>query len=153
MKRFLRKIATGAAAVAMLVSVLTACPVQAYEHGTTDQVIKLSDCNNTPDPDYKINEAMQADAKDGIYDQYFLKDDLQTVKITVDENNLNYLLQNAADKPSVMTKEVTIGDQSIGYVGLKTKGSYTLEHTVDQNFGSDRFSFSLNFGKYIKKAV
>lgn len=152
MKRFLRKMATGAAAVAMLVSVLTACPVQAYEHGTTDQVIKLSDCNNTPDPDYKINEAMQADAKDGIYDQYFLKDDLQTVKITVDENNLNYLLQNAADKPSVMTKEVTIGDQSIGYVGLKTKGSYTLEHTVDQNFGSDRFSFSLNFGKYIKKA-
>lgn len=151
MKRFLRKIAMGAAAMAMFVSVLPACPVQAYEHGTTDQVIKLSDCNNTPDPAYKINEAMQADAKDGIYDQYFLKDDLQTVKITVDENNLNYLLQNAADKPSVMTKEVTIGDQSIGYVGLKTKGSYTLKHTVDQNIGSDRFSFSLNFGKYIKK--
>lgn len=125
--------------------------VTAFEHGTTDKKIKESMLNNTPPADYKIDQSMQGDAKDGIYNKYFLKDKLQTVSINIDENNLNYLLQNADQKPSVMTNSVTIDDKTIHYTGLKTKGSYTLQHTFLDNIGSDRFSFTINFGKYIKK--
>lgn len=121
-------------------------------HGTTDQIITEDMLSLTPPADYSINKEMQADAKEGKYNEFFLKESIQTVSIQMDENNLNYLFQNAIDKPSVMTESVTIGDKTIGYTGLKTKGNYTLEHTVTDNAYSDRFSFTINFGKYIKKA-
>ena len=125
-------------------------PAIAYGHGTTTQTITEEMLVTTPDKDYKVNMDMQGDAKDGAYNAYFLKDSLQTVSIDIDENNLNYLLQNAQDKPTVMTNSVTIGDQKIGYAGLKTKGNYTLKHTYEEET-NDRFSFTINFGKYIKK--
>lgn len=120
-------------------------------HGTSEKTITEDMLKNTPPKDYQVNMSTQGDAKDGAYDAYFLKDGVQTVSIRVDENNLNYLLQNADQKPTVMTDSVTIGDKTIGYTGLKTKGSYTLEHSYYQNAGSDRFSFTVNFGKFIKK--
>ncbi len=120
-------------------------------HGTAEKTISEKQLKLTPPEDYEVDMSMQADAKDGAYNEYFLKDKLQTVKIKIDENNLNYMLQKAGSKPSVMTESVTIGDKTIGYTGLKTKGSYTLDHAVTENAGSDRFSFTVNFGKYIKK--
>lgn len=118
-------------------------------HGTISGTITKDQMKDTPPVSYTVNMGMQRDAKDGAYDAYFLKDDIQTVKIDVDEVNLNYMFQNAAKKPTVMTDQVTIGDKTIGYTGLKTKGNYTLEETI--NSDSDRFSFTINFGKYIKK--
>ena len=123
-----------------------------YPHGTVDYTITEDMVNNAPPADYEINSQSQADAKDGLYNQFFLEDSIQTVSITIDETNLNYLLQNAADEPYVMTDSVTIGDTTLGYCGLRTKGNYTLAHAVTDNPGSDRFSFTVNFGKFIKKA-
>ena len=120
-------------------------------HGTSDTLITEDMLDTEVPSDYTVNESMQADASEGLYDAYFLKDSIQTVEIELDENNLNYLLQNAADKPSVLTQSVTIGGETIYYAGLKTKGNYTLEHAVTDNAGSDRFSFTINFGKYVKK--
>ncbi len=120
-------------------------------HGTAAEWITEDMINNTPPADYVLNKATQGDAKDGGYNTYFLKDEIQTVHIEIEENNLNYLLQNAIDEPYVMATGVTIGDVTLGYPGLRTKGSYTLEHSVTENEGSDRFSFTVNFGKYIKK--
>lgn len=120
-------------------------------HGTTNTIITEDMLKDTPPEDYEINEKMQAEAREGKYNAYFLEYELQTVYIDIDENNLNYMLQNAADKPTVMTNSVTIGDQTVGYTGIKTKGSYTLQHSVTEGAGSDRFSFTVNFGKYIKK--
>jgi len=120
-------------------------------HGTTDQIITKDMLDSSPDKDYTVNMDMQKDASEGQYGKYFLKEDLQTVSIRIDENNLNYLLQNAIDKPTVMTESVTIGNQTIGFAGLKTKGNYTLEHTASDYNDNDRFSFTINFGKYIKK--
>lgn len=120
-------------------------------HGTADFWVPEEMLDNEPPQDYKVNKETQGEAKDGKYNAYFLKDAIQTVEITIDENNLNYLLQNAADEPYVMTESVTIGDATLGYCGLKTKGAFTLEHSVTDNAGSDRFSFTINFGKYIKK--
>ena len=130
-------------------------PAQAADkitHGTTDQVITADMVGNTPPSDYRINRATQADASQGLYNAYFLEDDLQEVRIEIPENNLNYLLQNAVDESYVMTTSVTIGDTTLGYCGLRTKGNYTLYHSYHDNPGSDRFSFTIHFGKYINKA-
>ena len=124
---------------------------QEITHGTATEWITEDMINNTPPADYKVNKATQGKAEKGDYSSYFLEDEIQTVSIEIEENNLNYLLQNAIDEPYVMTTSVTIGDATLGYCGLRTKGSYTLEHSVTENEGSDRFSFTINFGKYIKK--
>ena len=126
-------------------------PAVTLAHGTTDQIITEDMLDESPDKDYTVNMDMQKEASEGEYLKYFLDDDLQTVSIRMDENNLNYMLQNALDKPTVMTESVTIGDQTIGFAGLKTKGNYTLDHTNSDSDYNDRFSFTINFGKYIKK--
>ena len=144
-------------AVALTVTSVIMTPgirVQAQDvtnHGTDrSKLVSKEEVNNTPPADYTIDSSTQAKAKDGVYSKYFLKEDIQTVKINIEENNLNYLLQNANDEPYVMTTDVTIGDQTLGYAGLKTKGNYTRNATYESS--SDRFSFTINFGKYIKKA-
>ena len=70
--------------------------------------------------DYKINPETQGKASLGDYNEYFKKDSLQTVYIEIDSDNLNYMFQNAGDKPTVMAKSITIGDKTVEYVGLKT---------------------------------
>ncbi len=121
------------------------------QHGTAAEPVTKKELKDTPPSpeEYNVNMGMQREAKDGAYNAYFLKDDIQTVRISLDEKNLNYLLQNAGDKPTVMTDQVVIGHEAIHYTGLKTKGNYTLAETNQSD--SDRFSFTVNFGKYIKK--
>lgn len=121
-------------------------------HGTSETEITADMVDNTPPADYKINSATQADAKEGVYNAFFLKDALQEVRIQIDKNNLNYLLQNAVEEPYVMASSVTIGNTTVDYCGMRTKGNYTLYHSYHDNPGSDRFSFTVNFGKYINKA-
>ena len=100
---------------------------------------------------YVLNQATQGSARNGLYNRFFLKDSLQEIRITLPEENLEYLLDNAVDKVSVMTKSVKIGNETVCYTGLKTKGDYTLIHGVNDN-NSNRYSFTINFGKYIRKA-
>lgn len=126
-------------------------PDRRITHGTATEWITEDMLSCEPPADYVVNEATQGEAKDGAYAAYFLEDGIQTVRITIDENNLNYMLQNAQDEPTVMAESVTIGDVTLGYCGFKTKGSFTLEHSATDNAGSDRFSFTVNFGKYIKE--
>ena len=120
-------------------------------HGTSQTEITPDMVNNIPPKDYHINASTQAAAREGVYNAFFLKEELQEVHIQIEENNLNYLLQNAVDEPYVMTTSVTIGNTKIGYCGLRTKGNFTLYHSYHDNPGSDRFSFTVNFGKYINK--
>lgn len=138
--------------IAIAVSVwLCSLPETVMAHGTTDQTITKDMLVTTPDKDYQVNMEMQRDASEGAYNAFFLDNALQTVSIDIDETNLNYLFQHAKEKPTVMTNNVTIGGEQIGYTGLKTKGNYTLEHSYDDDDENDRFSFTINFGKYIKK--
>ena len=154
-KRKSRRWVAMAAAVIMVLSSRPSTALaeegEKITHGTATEWITEDMLNNEPPADYKVNEATQGEAKDGAYAAYFLEDEIQTVQITIDENNLNYMLQNAKDEPTVMAESVTIGDVTLGYCGFKTKGSFTLEHSDSDNAGSDRFSFTVNFGKYIKE--
>ena len=162
-KTKLTKALAGLLLGAMIASVWPATPVFAARnpgqsgnsgkptHGTSAEWITEDMLNNTPPADYVVNDATQGKAEDALYNAYFLKDKVQTVSIEIDENNLNYLLQNAVDEPYVMADSVTIGDTKVQYCGFKTKGAYTLLHSYTDNPNSDRFSFTVNFGKYIKK--
>lgn len=144
-----------ATAFLLLLSLVLSLALPAFAarptHGTDNQWISADQLTATPPTNYRINPATQGEAENGIYNAYFLKDKLQTVSIEIDTDNLNYLLQNAKDEPYVMTKSVTIGNQTLGYCGLRTKGNYTLAHAYDDNPGSDRFSFTVNFGEYVSK--
>ena len=90
-------------------------------HGTATEWITEDMLNNTPPANYQVNGATQGEAETGAYSAYFLEDGIQKVDISIEENNLNYLLQNAAKEPYVMADSVTIGDITVGYCGLKTK--------------------------------
>lgn len=107
--------------------------------------------DNTVPSDYTVNLATQSEAGNALYNRFFLKDDIQEIRITVSEENLKYLFENAADKVSVLAEKVNIGDETVMYAGLKTKGDYTLAHGVSDNH-SKRYSFTINFGKYVKKS-
>lgn len=137
--------------ISLLMTLALPASAAPITHGTSDQWVQENMLQNTPPEDYSVNPATQADAKEGKYNAWFPETELQEVYIEIDENNLNYLLQNAVDEPYVMTQSVTIGDTTLGYCGLKTKGNYTLAHSYTDNPGSDRFSFTVNFGKYITK--
>lgn len=121
-----------------------------YTHGsevtvTEDQLLTEKDIPE----DYDVNSATQGKAKDGTYTKLFNNESIEDVYIDIDSNNWNYLLQNAINKPTVLTNSVTIGGETVKYAGIKTKGNLTLSSTWQSN--SDRFSFTVNFGKYIKK--
>lgn len=109
----------------------------------------VSEPDNRIPSGYDVNPASQGSARDGEYNKYFLEDSLQVVNITIDEDNLDYILQNAASEESALAGSVTIGDKTVRNVGLKTKGNYTRYATNECD--SDRFSFTVNFGKYVKK--
>ena len=121
------------------------------KHGSDETVSKddlytIEDVKED-DEKYEINSDTQGKAKEGTYAKLFNKETIQDVKISIDENNWNYLLQNAIDKPTVLASSVSIGDDTVKYVGIKTKGNLTLKEVW--NSSSDRFSFTTNFGKYI----
>lgn len=143
-----------AALLALVLTAAMAAPVSAARitHGTSDTLITEDMLDSTVPAGYTVNAATQADAKDGKYNAFFPDTELQEVYIEIGENNLNYLLQNAVDEPYVMASSVTIGGTKVSWCGLKTKGNYTLSHAYTDNPGSDRFSFTVNFGKYITKA-
>lgn len=121
------------------------------KHGSDETVSKddlyTIDDVKKDDGKYEINSDTQGKAKEGTYAKLFNKETIQDVKISIDENNWNYLLQNAIDKPTVLASSVSIGDDTVKYVGIKTKGNLTLKEVW--NSSSDRFSFTINFGKYI----
>lgn len=147
-----KRILSAVLAVLLLMSAIPCASAAQITHGTSDQQITEDMLVTELPPNYTINHATQADAKDGKYNAYFLDTQLQDVYIQIGENNLNYLLQNAVDEPYVLADSVTIGDTTVQYCGLKTKGNYTLYHAYHDNPGSDRFSFTVNFGKYVTKA-
>lgn len=121
-----------------------------YSHGSDETVTEdMLVTESAISTDYVVNSDIQGDAEDGDYEKYFNHDEIENVYIDIDENNWNYMLQNAIDKPTVMTNSVTIGGETVQYTGIKTKGNLTLSSVWSSD--SDRFSFTVNFGKYIKK--
>lgn len=98
-----------------------------YSHGSDETVTEdmLKTEADIPE-DYDVNTDTQAKAKKGEYSKLFDQTQIQDVNIDIDENNWNYMLQNAIDTPTVLTNSVTIGSETVQYAGMKTKGNLTL---------------------------
>ena len=122
----------------------------AERHGR-DRSRRVNSPDNTVPAGYDVNPETQGKAKDGGYKRFFLKNDLQEVRIEISGDNLDYVLQHASDEAMALAKSCTIGGVKVENVGLKTKGAYTKNQT--NNSDSDRFSFTVNFGKYVKKSA
>ena len=121
-----------------------------YSHGSSETVTEdMLVTESAIAADYDVNEDTQGSAKKGEYASYFNHEEIEDVYIDIDENNWNYMLQNANEKPTVMTNSVTISGEAVQYASIKTKGNLTLSSVWSSN--SDRFSFTVNFSKYIKK--
>ena len=118
-----------------------------YSHGSETIV---SEPNNTVEEGYQINQDTQAKAKDGVYSKLFDTENIQEVNIEISDDNWNYMLQNAINTPTVLANSFSIGDEKIENVGIKTKGNLTLSSLW--NSDSDRFSFTINTKKFIKKS-
>ena len=151
MKSMCKKFVTCLLAGTMIVTI---CPINAFatvnptSHGS-EVLVEEDDLKTKIPSDYDVNDSTQGKAKNGTYQKLFDTTSLQEVRIDIDENNWNYLLQNANSKEYVMADEVRVGEKSVGYVGLKTKGNTSLRELWESD--SDRFSFTVNVSKYIKK--
>ncbi|CDM70151.1 putative secreted protein [Clostridium bornimense] len=117
---------------------------ESYSHGSST-IVESPD--NTVPEDYTVDESIQASAKKGKYSKLFDTEKLQDVNITISEDNWNYMLQNAIDKPNVLASSISIGDEKIENVGIKTKGNLTLNSVWASD--SDRFSFTVNTKKFV----
>ena len=117
-----------------------------YSHGSST-IVESPD--NTIADGYTINQDLQADASEGLYSKLFDTENIQEVNVNISEDNWNYLLQNAKDKPTVLATSFSIGDETIENVGIKTKGNLTLNSVWQSD--SDRFSFTINMSKFVKE--
>ncbi len=119
-------------------------------HNSEDKVNKeeLYTFNNE-EIEYSVNKDYIKDPSVGEYSKIFDKSKIEDVYITVNDNNFKYLLQRANDKPTVLINEIKIGKYNLKYCSMKTKGLTSLRKVYSGT--SDKFSFTINFKKYINK--
>lgn len=90
-----------------------------YTHGS-ETTVSESDLKTEIPSDYVVSDATQGSAKTADYAKLF-QNDVEDVNITIDDNNWNYLLQNAINEPYVMADSISINGESVGYVGLNER--------------------------------
>ncbi|MGN0594280.1 MAG: CotH kinase family protein [Hominimerdicola sp.] len=71
--------------------------------------------------------------------------DILNIQINTTEDDWEYLMNNAADKPWI-TANISINGESYENVGIKTKGNTSLSQI--SMTGNDRYSLKVSFGKY-----
>ncbi|MGM9926054.1 MAG: CotH kinase family protein [Bacillus sp. (in: firmicutes)] len=84
-------------------------------------------------------------AETGYATKVFNQNKVSTVDITMDENDLQSILENPLEK-EVVPATVTINGTKVADVGFRTKGNMTLRSVA--NMDSDRYSFKIDFDYY-----
>ncbi|AOZ93809.1 CotH kinase family protein [Paenibacillus crassostreae] len=77
----------------------------------------------------------------------FPKDEVIDVKITIDEEDFQSMLDNASAE-EMMTASVNYNGVQLDNVGIRTKGNLSLRSVVSME-DSERYSFKLSFDEYI----
>lgn len=77
----------------------------------------------------------------------FNKDQITEVNIEVDENNWNYLLENAINEEYV-NADITVNGNKYYNVGIRAKGNSSLSSVASDNT-TDRYSFKVKFDEYV----
>ena len=79
------------------------------------------------------------------YTEKLFSGDVVEIDISVAEEDWDYLLAHAEEKPWI-SADVTVNGEAFSHVGVKTKGNTSLMSIAHSD--SDRYSFKLSFGKY-----
>ncbi|WP_409344559.1 CotH kinase family protein [Paenibacillus sp. MBLB4367] len=101
--------------------------------------------DNGGSPDGKADTSATANASK-IQENVFPKDKVIDVKITIDENDFQSMLDNAAAE-ELKTASVDYNGIHYDNIGIRTKGNLSLRSVV--NSESDRYSFKLSFDEYL----
>ncbi|UQZ83918.1 Inner spore coat protein H [Paenibacillus konkukensis] len=79
--------------------------------------------------------------------EVFPKDKVVDVKITINEDDFQNMLDNASAE-EMKTASVDYNGEHFDNVGIRTKGNLTLRSVVNMD-DSDRYSFKLSFDEYV----
>lgn len=77
----------------------------------------------------------------------FNKEQITDINIEVDEDNWNYLLENAIDEEYI-NADITVNGTKYYNVGIRAKGNSSLS-TVANDDTTDRYSFKVKFDEYV----
>ena len=108
-------------------------------------LLTLAACGGSSDNGSTQDEATSADI--AYADKLFDTSYVHTVDITIAEDDWADLEQNPTDKTKYQT-DITIDGETIKDVSFATKGNTSLT-AVAEDQDSDRYSFKVNFGKYV----
>lgn len=96
-------------------------------------------CSKTPTESQQTDTASYANA---LFDDSYV----HTIDIQIDQDNWADLLENPMDKTKYEAN-VTIDGNSVENISFSTKGNSSLSQVAGSD--SDRYSFKINFGKFI----
>ncbi len=83
--------------------------------------------------------------------EVFPKDKVVDVKITIDEDEFQDMLDNASAE-EYKTASVDYNGQHFDNIGIRTKGNLSLRSVVQMS-DSDRYSFKLSFDEYLNQSL
>lgn len=119
-------------------------------------VVGLAACESTATTTNKSstgNNSNTAASKEEHYldESVFPKDKVIDVKITIDENDFQNMLDNASAEEY---KEASVDYNGIHFdhIGIRTKGNLSLRSVVQMS-DSDRYSFKLSFDEYLNQTL
>lgn len=103
-------------------------------------------CNNKANTD--TSESDKSHNADTTYAEIMTSPERLDIQINISDDLWNNMIKNAEEK-KFYSCDVTINGEKLTNVGIRTKGSASLETAMWS--GSDRYSFMLKFDKYDKK--
>lgn len=97
--------------------------------------------------DVTTTEATNSSSSFTYVNTVFNKEQITDIDIEVNEDNWNYLLQNATDEEYI-TANITVNGTKYYNVGIRAKGNSSLS-TVASDDTTDRYSFKVKFDEYV----
>jgi spore coat protein H len=97
------------------------------------------------------SEATATKEEQQLDEEVFPKDEIIDVKITIDEDEFQNMLDNASAE-EMHEASIDYNGQHFDNVGIRTKGNLSLNSVVNMA-DSDRYSFKLSFDEYVSQTL
>lgn len=118
-----------------------------YNGASTDSATTRTDSTETAET---VDSAVSAEEQ-MLDEEVFPKDKVVDVKITIDEDDFQDMLDNASAE-EFKTASVDYNGQHFDNIGIRTKGNLSLRSVVEMD-DSDRYSFKLSFDEYVNQTL
>ncbi|WP_110934230.1 CotH kinase family protein [Paenibacillus bouchesdurhonensis] len=139
------KTALRSLALALLCMGLAACSI------SNAPASEFSSSNSSTTSNSAYNRSSGTAAEQLLDEVVFPRDKVVDVKITMDEDDFQDMLDNASAE-EYKPASVNYNGQKIDNIGIRTKGNLTLRSVV-QMADSDRYSFKLSFNEYVNQTL